>query len=272
MRFCQTLHDRALPPHRPEHRRARGRHRRRRPRDRLPLRACTSSSRNEFTGVLTGKGLNWGGSLIRPEATGYGASTSRRRCSRRAARRCEGKTCLVSGSGNVAQYTVEKLLDLGAQGRHALRLDRLHLRRGGHRPREARLRDGAEERAPRPHQGVRGQVQGRDLHAARPDGADHNPLWDHKADCAFPSATQNEINGKDAANLLRNGVYVVAEGANMPTDARRRDAVRRRADPLRPGQGRERRRRRDVGPGDGAEQHALWRGRARRSTSGCAAS
>jgi len=67
---------------------------------------------------------------------------------------------------------------------------------------------------PRPHQGVLGQVQDRGLHPDRPK-LDHNPLWNHKAHCAFPSATQNEINGKDAENLLKNGVYVVGEGANM---------------------------------------------------------
>ena len=75
--------------------------------------------RNEFTGVLTGKGLNWGGSLIRPEATGYGACISPRRCSRPASETFEGKICTVSGSGNVAQYTVEKLNQLGGQGGHA---------------------------------------------------------------------------------------------------------------------------------------------------------
>ena len=85
---------------------------------------------------------------------------------------------------------------------------------------------------------------------------DYNPLWNHKAECAFPSATQNEINGKDAANLLKNGVSVVGEGANMPSTI---DAVNQflaREDPLRSGQGRERRRRRDLGPRDVAEQHA----------------
>ena len=103
-------------------------------------------------------------------------------------------------------------------------------------------------------------------------GADTNPLWAYKADCAFPSATQNEINGKDAANMLRNGVQVVGEGANMPTTL---DGVVQFVDarhPLRPRQGRQRRRRRHLGPGDGAEQHALLAGPARRWTRGCASS
>ena len=96
--------------------------------------------RNEFTGVLTGKGLNWGGSLIRPEATGYGCVYFAAEMLTTRNETLEGKICLVSGSGNVAQYTVEKLLDLGAQAGHALGLRRLHLRRGRHRPREARVR------------------------------------------------------------------------------------------------------------------------------------
>ena len=124
--------------------------------------------RNEFTGVLTGKGLNWGGSLlIRPEATGYGAVYFAAEMLATRGETLEGKTCLVSGSGNVAQYTVEKILDLGGKAGHPVRLQRLHLRRGRHRPREARLRDGAEERQARPHQRVRRQVQERRLHAGR---------------------------------------------------------------------------------------------------------
>ena len=90
---------------------------------------------------------------------------------------------------------------------------------------------------------------------------DYNPLWNHKAHCAFPSATQNEINAKDAANLLKNGVYVVAEGANMPTTLDGVNLFLRGQDPLRPGQGGQRRRRRDLRPRDVAEQHAPLAGR-----------
>jgi len=171
--------------------------------------------RNEFVGVLTGKGLNWGGSLIRPEATGYGPVYFAAEMLATRNETLEGKTCLVSGSGNVFQYTTEKLLDLGAKpvtasdssgyiydeaGIDREKLDFImdlkNVRRG-------RIKEYADK------YGV--------PYTPVDPNADHNPLWDHKADCAFPSATQNEINEKDAANLLKNGVYVVSEGANMPT-------------------------------------------------------
>ncbi len=172
--------------------------------------------RNEFTGVLTGKGLNWGGSLIRPEATGYGAVYFAAEMLETRGETLEGKTCLVSGSGNVAQYTTEKILDLGGKvvtlsdsagyiydeegidrDKLAWVMDLKNVRRG-------RIKEYAE------------QFSGA-VYADTDHGADYNPLWDHKADCAFPSATQNEVNEKDAANLLKGGVYVVSEGANMPT-------------------------------------------------------
>jgi len=171
---------------------------------------------NEFTGVLTGKGLNWGGSLIRPEATGYGAVYFAAEMLATRGETLEGKTCLVSGSGNVAQYTAEKLLDLGAKPvtfsdsggyvydeagidreKLAFVMDLKNHRRG-------RISEYADKYDTAVYTPVK-------------PGRDHDPLWDHKADCAFPSATQNEINAKDAANLLKNGVYVVSEGANMPT-------------------------------------------------------
>ena len=172
--------------------------------------------RNEFTGVLTGKGLNWGGSLIRPEATGYGAVYFAAEMLGTRGETLEGKTCLVSGSGNVAQYTTEKILDLGGKvvtlsdsggyiydpegidrDKLAYVMDLKNLRRG-------RISEYAEK------------YPSLSYHPAD-SSTDHNPLWDHKADCAFPSATQNEINHVDAENLLKNGVYVVSEGANMPT-------------------------------------------------------
>jgi glutamate dehydrogenase (NADP+) len=172
--------------------------------------------RNEFTGVLTGKGLNWGGSLIRPEATGYGAVYFAANMLETRGETLEGKTALVSGSGNVFQYTAEKLLDLGAKPltasdsggyiydeegidreKLAFIMELKNVKRG-------RIKEYAEKYP-------------NAVFTARDADADHNPLWNHKADCAFPSATQNEINAKDAANLLKNGVYVVSEGANMPT-------------------------------------------------------
>src|ERR1041385_7785570 len=172
--------------------------------------------RNEFTGVLTGKGIGWGGSLIRPEATGYGAVYFAAEMLNTRNEDLSGKVCLVSGSGNVAQYTVEKLLEMGARPvtlsdstgyiydeagidreKLAFVMELKNLRRG-------RISEYADK--------FKSAVYTAD------DGTlDHNPLWDHKAQCAFPSATQNEISAKDAKNLLRNGVYVVSEGANMPT-------------------------------------------------------
>ncbi|HYM25997.1 MAG TPA: NADP-specific glutamate dehydrogenase, partial [Vicinamibacterales bacterium] len=149
--------------------------------------------RNEFTGVLTGKGLNWGGSLIRPEATGYGAVYFAAEMLATRNETLQGKTCLVSGSGNVAQYTVEKLLQLGAKAvtlsdsggyiydeagitteKLQFVMDLKNLRRG-------RIKDYADK------------FKGATYTAVEARG-DSNPMWNHKAQCAFPSATQNEIN------------------------------------------------------------------------------
>jgi len=172
--------------------------------------------RNEFTGVLTGKGLGWGGSLIRPEATGYGAVYFAAEMLASRDKSLDGKTCLVSGSGNVAQYTIEKLLELGAK---AVTLSdsngHIYDPCGIDREKLAWIMDLKNNRRGRIAEYAE-QFKEATFTPLDPS-ADHNPLWDHKADCAFPSATQNEINAKDAANLLRNGVYVVAEGANMPT-------------------------------------------------------
>ncbi len=172
--------------------------------------------RNEFTGVLTGKGLNWGGSLIRPEATGYGVVYFAAEMLGTLGKTLDGKICLVSGSGNVAQYTVEKINQLGGKvvtlsdsngyiyddaGINAEKLafvmEMKNVRRG-------RIKEYADKYKSA-------------VYKENDPKADYNPLWNNKADCAFPSATQNEINGKDAQNLLKNGVYVVTEGANMPT-------------------------------------------------------
>jgi len=171
---------------------------------------------NKFTGVLTGKGLNWGGSLIRPEATGYGCVYFAAEMLKTRKDSLEGKLCLVSGSGNVSQYTVEKLLDLGAKPitlsdsngvifdpdgidreKLAWVMELKNVRRG-------RIREYAD-------QFKKAVFMPTDI------TLDHNPLWNIKADCAFPSATQNEVNAKDAASLIQNGVKLVAEGANMPS-------------------------------------------------------
>ena len=165
--------------------------------------------RNEFTGVLTGKSLNWGGSLIRPEATGYGAVYFAQEMLGTKGQSLQGLRCTISGSGNVAQYTAEKLLDLGAvpvsfsdsdgtvydkDGINREKLDYvMHLknvRRG--RIREYADKFGAEFRAGK------------------------NP-WSIACDAAFPSATQNELDEEDAKTLLKNGCKVISEGANMPS-------------------------------------------------------
>jgi glutamate dehydrogenase (NADP+) len=172
--------------------------------------------RNEFTGVLTGKSLNWGGSLIRPEATGYGSVYFAAEMLATRRQSLEGKTCLVSGSGNVAQYTIEKLLHMGAKvvtfsdssgyiydeaGVDHAKLEYLktikNMRRG-------RVAEYANQYASA-------------IYTEADPLLDYNPLWDHKADCAFPSATQNEISSRDAQNMVNNGVTVISEGANMPT-------------------------------------------------------
>jgi glutamate dehydrogenase (NADP+) len=172
--------------------------------------------RNEFTGVLTGKGLNWGGSLIRPEATGYGAVYFAAEMLSTRSKTLEGKLCLVSGSGNVAQYTIEKILQLGGKAltvsdsdgyiydEAGITTEKLGYLMELKNVRRERIKEYATKYKTAVYTPVNPKL-------------DYNPLWSHKADCAFPSATQNEINGKDAQNLVRNGAYLVAEGANMPT-------------------------------------------------------
>jgi glutamate dehydrogenase (NADP+) len=171
---------------------------------------------NEFTGVLTGKGLNWGGSLIRPEATGYGSVYFASEMLATHNETLAGKTCLVSGSGNVAQFTTEKLIDLGAKvvtlsdssgyvfDESGIDAEKLQFVKVLKNVRRGRIKEYAEK-----YPGA--------VHSPLDPNLDYNPLWDHKADCAFPSATQNEINAKDAQHLVNNGVRVVCEGANMPT-------------------------------------------------------
>ncbi|HDL19124.1 MAG TPA: NADP-specific glutamate dehydrogenase [Bacteroidetes bacterium] len=171
--------------------------------------------RDEFTGVLTGKGLNWGGSLIRPEATGYGSVYFASEMLKTRGETLAGKNCLVSGSGNVAQYTVQKITQLG--GKVVTLSDS-----SGYIYDKAGVDDEKLKFVMELKNAHRGRIKeyadkyNVPFTPADPN-LDHNPLWDHKADCAFPSATQNEINELDAKNLIKNGVYVVSEGANMPT-------------------------------------------------------
>ena len=167
--------------------------------------------KNEFTGVLTGKGLEWGGSLIRPEATGYGAVYFAEEMLKTKGDSLKGKTCIVSGSGNVAQYTTQKINELGGKvvtlsdsagfiydpngiddEKLAFVMELKNIRRG-------RMHEYAEKYGVEYFEG------------ARP--------WKIKADAAFPSATQNEIDEADAKMLISNGCKVVSEGANMPSSS-----------------------------------------------------
>lgn len=172
--------------------------------------------KNEFTGVLTGKGLNWGGSLIRPEATGYGSVYFASEMLSTKGKTLEGKICLVSGSGNVAQYTCEKLIQLGAKpvtlsdsngfiyDEEGIDEEKLKFVMEMKNVRRGRIKEYTDKYK-------------NAVYTPVDPNLDYNPMWNIKADCAFPSATQNEINGKDAQNLVRNGVFCVSEGANMPT-------------------------------------------------------
>ncbi len=216
MALLPGLHDRALPSHRPRHRRTGRRHRRRRPRDRLPLRLY-KKLRNEFTGVLTGKGARLG-RLPHPPGGDrlWLRLLLRRRCSPRASRRSRARpasspaaatsrstrsrscwTWAPSPSPSPTPRATSTTRRASTATSSSSSMDLKNVRRG-------RIKEYADK-----FKGV--------SYVPVDPKLDHNPLWDHKAACAFPSATQNEINGKDAANLLRNGVTVVGEGANMPS-------------------------------------------------------
>ena len=171
--------------------------------------------RNEFTGALTGKGINWGGSLMRPQAAGYGCVYFAAEMLATRHIRLEEQTCLVSGSGNVAQHTLEKLVELGAKVvtlsdssgyiYDADGIDRNKLAYVKHLKniRRGRIRDYAEKYASA-------------VYTDADYSLGHNPLWNHRAVCAFPCATQNEINDKDAYNLINNNIKLICEGASMP--------------------------------------------------------
>ena len=172
--------------------------------------------RNEFNGVLTGKGINWGGSLIRPEATGYGVVYFAENMLAERDKEIEGMKCLVSGAGNVAQYCIEKLLQFDAkvltasdskgyiydeEGFTQEKLGKMmHIKND---------KRGTLEKYASEYSGIEYYEHDKEL--------DHDPMWDIKADCAFPCATQNEINEKDAENLVSNGIQLISEGANMPS-------------------------------------------------------
>ena len=166
--------------------------------------------RNEFTGVLTGKGIGWGGSLIRPEATGYGCVYFCEQMLKTRGQDFQGKVCLVSGSGNVAQYTVEKLNELGAKPVTLSDSNgTIYDAAGITQEKLAFVMDLKNSKRGRIKEYVRKFPKAEYLEGLKP--------WSIPAQCAFPSATQNEINGDDARMLVKNGVFLVGEGANMPT-------------------------------------------------------
>ncbi|MGK7397048.1 MAG: NADP-specific glutamate dehydrogenase [Candidatus Cyclobacteriaceae bacterium M3_2C_046] len=174
--------------------------------------------KNEFTGSLTGKGVNWGGSLVRSEATGYGLIYFAHYMLEEKNQSLEGKKCIVSGSGNVAQHAIEKILEKGGipvavsdssgfiydevginREKLAFIMDLKNNQRG-------RIKEYADKFREASYQEV-------------DHSQEHNPLWDIPVECAFPCATQNEIKEKDAQNLVKNKVQLLAEGANMPLTA-----------------------------------------------------
>lgn len=167
--------------------------------------------RDEYTGVLTGKGLTFGGSLIRTEATGYGLIYFAQEMLKKVGQDFKGKTCVVSGSGNVAEYAAEKLIQLGAKvvtlsdsNGYIYDADGIT---------QEKLNWVKELKTVR-----RGRIS---EYAKRFPSAKYfegKKVWEVKCDCAFPCATQNELLGEDAQKLLDNGCKLVAEGANMPSN------------------------------------------------------
>ncbi len=171
---------------------------------------------NRFEGVLTGKALNWGGSLIRPEATGYGQVYFAEEMLNTRGESFKGKRVVVSGSGNVAQFAAEKVLELGGKvltfsdssgfivDEDGIDRAKLEFVMDLKNNRRGRIKEYLDKYPKATYQ-------------ATESGASANPLWQVKCDVALPSATQNEINVEDANHLVKNGCYCVSEGANMPT-------------------------------------------------------
>ncbi|NBB88360.1 MAG: NADP-specific glutamate dehydrogenase, partial [Bacteroidetes bacterium] len=169
--------------------------------------------KNQFAGVLTGKGINWGGSLIRPEATGYGLIYFAKYMLENQGESLKGKKCLVSGAGNVAQYAIEKLIDLDAKVISVSDSTGFIIDEDGMTKKKLELlmkvknerREGLEAYA----------AEFENLHFNAHDYDPEASLWQTKADCAFPCATQNEIDAENAQTLADNGIQLVAEGSNM---------------------------------------------------------
>ena len=173
--------------------------------------------KNEFVGILTGKGQDWGGSLIRPEATGWGLIYFAMYMLEAKGDSLAGKTCIVSGSGNVAQFAIEKIIENGGIPLTAsdssgfvydpdgIDMEKLEYIMDLKEVRRGRIHEYAEKYPNATFTPIDNSLG-------------YNPLWDVKADLALPCATQNELNAEDAKNLVKNGIMLVAEGANMPTE------------------------------------------------------
>ena len=172
--------------------------------------------RNEFAGVLTGKGLQWGGSYIRPEATGYGIVYFAAEMLATQNETLEGKTCLVSGSGNVAQHTAEKIIELGGKvltlsdssgyiyDPEGIDQQKLAFVKRLKNIKRGRIREYIDKYS-------------ETVYTEADTSQAYNSLWNQRADCAFPCAVENEISENDAYNLINNGIKLVCEGADMPS-------------------------------------------------------
>ena len=165
--------------------------------------------KNEFTGALTGKGVNWGGSLIRPEATGYGVTYFAEEMLKTRGESIEGKRVAISGSGNVAQYAAQKVMEMG--GKVVTLSDSTGM---------IYMPDGLTQEQWEYLMWLKNEKRGRLKEMAEKFGLeyyeDKKPWW-FKCDIAMPCATQNELDGEDAKELVKNGCICVAEGANMPS-------------------------------------------------------
>ena len=172
--------------------------------------------RDEFAGVLTGKGLGWGGSYVRPEATGYGVVYFAAEMLAARNETLEGKACLISGSGNVAQHTAEKIIELGGRvltlsdssgyifDPEGIDRDKLAFVKRLKNIKRGRIQEYVDKYS-------------QTVFTEADSTHDFNPLWNHRAECAFPCAFEGEIREQDAYNLINNGIKMVCEGADRPS-------------------------------------------------------
>ncbi|TRX58403.1 NADP-specific glutamate dehydrogenase [Fulvivirga sp. M361] len=179
---------------------------------------------NQFAGVLTGKGVGWGGSMMRTEATGYGLVYFAQNMLAVKKNSLKDKVCIVSGSGNVAQHAVEKIIDLGGKpitisdssgfihDEQGIDADKLSFIKDLKNNRRGRIKEYADKYSSASYTETK-------------NGDTENGLWHIKADCAFPCATQNELGKKDAEKLVGNGIKLIGEGANMPLTAEAAEIV-----------------------------------------------